>query len=175
MLMAISRLLFPEAFAPKMVATRSAKTPSIGVPSNVSSCSGARVLAATREIGSVLLIDELESSLHTQMARYLVKMFNDPQLNPRGAQLIFATHNPIFLDPDLLRRDQIWIAEKSDEGVSEFHSLAEFKPRKGQNLMASYLNGRFGGVPFLDEDAIVNAVLRPPESQASTVTQDGKV
>ena len=122
------------------------------------------------ETSSILLIDELESSLHPIWARFIVRMFNNPELNPRGAQLIFATHSPILLDLDFLRRDQIWLAEKTAEGVSEFRSLAEYKPRKGQNRTAAYLHGRFGGVPFIDEEAIAAAVQ--PELHVSIAAKD---
>ncbi len=122
--------------------------------------------------GLVLLIDELETSLHPNLALYILKMFNDPHLNRRGAQLIFATHSASLLDTDLLRRDQIWLAEKTAEGASEFGSLAGYKPRKGQNLAAAYLNGRFGGVPFIDEEAIAAAVQPQPELHVSIAAKD---
>lgn len=119
------------------------------------------------ESGSILLIDELESSLHPHLARYLVKMFNDPLLNPRGAQLIYVSHNPVLLDDDLLRRDQIWLAEKDHESVSAFHSIADFKPRKGQDLSIAYLKGRFGGIPFIDEEQWDMAIKSSLEEQLS--------
>lgn len=126
------------------------------------------------ETGSVMLIDELESSLHPLLAQYIVKMFSDPKWNPRGAQLIFATHNPRLLDPDLLRRDQIWLVDKNSEGASEIHSLAEYKPRKGQNREEAYLNGRFGGIPIIDEERIRSAVQPRTDSVSSVVAQSGE-
>lgn len=109
------------------------------------------------EEGSILLIDELESSLHPRLARILVQLFNDPDVNPKGAQLIFATHALSLLDLDLLRRDQFWITERDAGGSTVLTSLSEFRPRKGQNVGMAYLHGRFGGVPFLDEELIRSA------------------
>uniref|UniRef100_E6PX25 ATPase AAA-type core domain-containing protein n=1 Tax=mine drainage metagenome TaxID=410659 RepID=E6PX25_9ZZZZ len=122
------------------------------------------------ETGSILLIDELESSLHPNLARYILKMFNDPLLNPKGAQLIFTTHNPSLLDLDLLRRDQIWIAEKDGVGASEFKALSDFKPRKGQDVATAYLNGRFGGVPFVDEGLLRSALKINQDERTETVS-----
>jgi AAA15 family ATPase/GTPase len=117
--------------------------------------------------GSLLLIDELESSLHPSLARQIVRMFNDPILNPKGAQLVFATHDTNLLDLSLLRRDQIWFAEKNDQGGTALKSLPDYKPRKGQEIAPAYLHGRFGAVPILDE-GLLRSGLRRPESQTSS-------
>jgi AAA15 family ATPase/GTPase len=58
--------------------------------------------------GRVLVVDELDGSLHTLLVRRLVAMFQNPALNPKGAQLIFSTHDTSLLDPALFRRDQVW-------------------------------------------------------------------
>lgn len=106
------------------------------------------------EEGSVLLVDELESSLHPRLAKIIVQMFNSPEFNPKGAQLIFATHALSLLDLDLMRRDQFWITERSEIGSTILASLSDFRVRKGQNLASAYIHGRFGGVPFLDEELL---------------------
>lgn len=118
--------------------------------------------------GSLVLIDELESNLHPNLARQIVRMFNEPALNPKGAQLVFATHDTNLLDLDLLRRDQIWFAEKNDEGVTSLKSLPDFKPRKGQEIAPAYLHGRFGAVPLLDE-GLLRSGLMWPEAQAKAL------
>jgi AAA15 family ATPase/GTPase len=121
--------------------------------------------------GSILLVDELEASMHPLLVRQLVGIFNDPDLNPKGAQIIFATHNTSILDPLIVRRDQVWLAEKDQEGASIIHPLSDFKPRKDQDLEAGYLHGRFGAIPFLDRD-LLSAALggdlseREPEQSA---------
>ena len=100
--------------------------------------------------GLTLVIDELDTSLHTLLVRELVRLFHRPEVNTGGAQLIFTTHDTSLLDaPDLFRRDQIWFVEKDRDQASELVSLSEFSPRKNEALERGYLMGRYGGIPFL--------------------------
>lgn len=100
--------------------------------------------------GQVLIIDELDTSLHTLLVRELVRLFLSPAANPRGAQLIFTTHDTSLLDAhELFRRDQIWMVEKDRDQASSLVALSEFSPRKGEALERGYLMGRYGGVPFI--------------------------
>jgi AAA15 family ATPase/GTPase len=102
--------------------------------------------------GLTLVIDELDTSLHTLLVRQLVRLFHQLKTNTGGAQLIFATHDTSLLDaPDLLRRDQIWFVEKDHDQASSLVSLSEFSPRKNEALERGYLMGRYGGTPFLGE------------------------
>jgi uncharacterized protein len=117
--------------------------------------------------GSVLLIDELESSLHPKLARELVGVFNSAELNPKGAQFVFTTHNTNLLDLDLLRRDQIWFTEKSRDGATKLYPLSDYQPRIGQNVEAGYLAGRFGAIPFLDERILKESLIEAEPPQAS--------
>lgn len=101
--------------------------------------------------GLTLVIDELDTSLHTLLVRELVRLFHRPEINASGAQLIFTTHDTSLLDaPDLFRRDQVWLVEKDREQASALVSLSEFSPRKNEALERGYLMGRYGGVPFLN-------------------------
>ncbi len=101
--------------------------------------------------GLTLVIDELDTSLHTLLVRELVQLFQQPTLNSKGAQLIFTTHDTSLLDaPNLFRRDQIWLVEKDRAQASSLVSLSEFSPRKNEALERGYLMGRYGGVPFLE-------------------------
>ncbi len=101
--------------------------------------------------GLTLVIDELDTSLHTLLVRELVRLFHRPEVNTRGAQLIFTTHDTSLLDaPDLFRRDQVWFVEKDQEQASTLTALSEFSPRKNEALERGYLMGRYGGVPFLN-------------------------
>lgn len=104
--------------------------------------------------GSLVLIDELEASLHPHLAKQLVRIFNDPVLNPKGAQLIFATHDTNLLDLDLLRRDQIWFTEKNETGATVLTPLSDYEVRPGQKIASAYLHGRFGAIPFSDESLL---------------------
>ena len=100
--------------------------------------------------GLTLVIDELDTSLHTLLVRQLVRLFHQPEINTGGAQLIFTTHDTSLLDaPDLLRRDQVWFVEKDRDQASSLVGLSEFGPRKNEALERGYLMGRYGGTPFL--------------------------
>lgn len=102
--------------------------------------------------GLTLVVDELDTSLHTMLVRRLVQLFHRPACNTGGAQLIFTTHDTSLLDaPDLLRRDQVWFAEKDRDQASSLISLSEFKPRKNEALERGYLMGRYGGLPYLTD------------------------
>ena len=103
----------------------------------------------------MIAIDELESSLHPLLAQSVIKLFNDPETNPRNAQLIFTTHDTNLLGTSLggpvLRRDQIWITEKDRDGATKLYPLTDYKPRKDENLERGYLQGRYGAIPFLGD------------------------
>ena len=103
--------------------------------------------------GGVLLVDELEASLHPKLAIEIVKQFNNPQTNPKNAQVIFTTHDTNLLGNDVgepvLRRDQVWLTKKDKEGATVLYPLTDFKPRKPENLERGYLQGRYGAIPYL--------------------------
>jgi len=110
----------------------------------------APVLDCLRD-GRVLVVDELDSSLHTLLVRRLVTMFQTPELNPNGAQLIFSTHDTSLLDHTLFRRDQIWFTEKDADQATRLYPLTDFSPRKQEAWERGYLAGRYGAVPFFDD------------------------
>lgn len=105
------------------------------------------------EAGAVLLVDEIEASMHPLLTRHLIEVVQDLTINTNRAQLIFTTHDTGLLDLSLLRRDQICFAEK-DECTMEtkIYELIEFSPRKGENIAKGYLQGRYGAVPFVGEE-----------------------
>ena len=103
--------------------------------------------------GSVLLVDELDGSLHPHLVERFVRLFQDPKSNPRCAQLIFNAHDPTILGDSrqrLIGRDQIWITEKNAVGATTLYSMAEFHPKSDEALGRRYLQGRYGGVPMLN-------------------------
>ena len=106
------------------------------------------------ENGKTLAIDELDSSLHPLLVRQIVKTFQDPEINQNGAQIILTTHDTSLLEGRLLRRDQIWLAEKLQDQSSTLVPLTEFSPRKGEAIERGYLSGRYGGVPILRDKLI---------------------
>lgn len=101
--------------------------------------------------GYVLLVDELDTSLHPSLLRHLVGTFHDPAINTKGAQLIFTTHDTNMLDGELFRRDQIWFVEKDRDLQSHLYPLTDFSPRKQENVQRGYLQGRYGALPFVGE------------------------
>ncbi|MBN1554065.1 MAG: ATP-binding protein [Phycisphaerae bacterium] len=101
-----------------------------------------------RDMGYTLIMDEVEASLHPLLIRNLVKYFMDKE-NSKGAQLIFTTHNTTLLDPELLRRDQVWFCERDEALATHLYSLWDYRPRKGESLEKGYLAGRYGAIPIL--------------------------
>lgn len=100
--------------------------------------------------GAVLLVDEIETSMHPLLTRHLIELVQNPIINVNHTQLIFTTHNTGLLDLTLLRRDQIWFAEKDEQTMeTEIYSLTDFSPRKGENIAKGYLQGRYGAIPFI--------------------------
>ncbi len=99
--------------------------------------------------GSVVIVDELERSMHPLLARKLIELFQSPEVNKSGAQIIFTTHDTTLMDPALFRRDQIWITEKNRDMATEMFSLYDLEdsPRSTSAFQRNYLAGRFGGVP----------------------------
>lgn len=102
--------------------------------------------------GKILVVDELDTSLHSNMVRFLINLIQNSTLNKNNAQLIFTTHNTSLLDTDLFRRDQIWFIEKDNiEQASHLYPLSDFSPRKGEALEKGYLIGRYGALPYFGE------------------------
>jgi hypothetical protein len=96
----------------------------------------------------VFLVDELDRSLHANLARTLIEVFlkNSQDVD---SQLIATTHESHLLDLDLLRRDEIWFVEKNKAGESKLYSLEEFQPRYDKEIRKDYLVGRYGAIPFI--------------------------
>lgn len=100
--------------------------------------------------GTVLVVDEIDASLHPQLSSVLLGMFLDRELNVRGAQLIFTSHDTYLLSPQApspLEAEQVWFTQKAADGSVELFSLAEFSARRTDNVARRYLAGRFGAVP----------------------------
>lgn len=101
--------------------------------------------------GKTIFIDELDSRLHPNIVSHLIKLFNSKENNPKNAQLIFNTHNSNLLNENIFRRDQIWFCQKNRYGEASLFSLTEIKVRKEENFEEKYLEGRYGGVPFIED------------------------
>ncbi|MFR9730817.1 AAA family ATPase [Saccharopolyspora sp. MS10] len=118
------------------------------------------VLRALRA-GSVLVIDEIDTSLHPLLTSRLIGLFRDERINTRQAQLILTTHDTsllgTMLDEDALPRDAVWFVEKDRSGRSSLYALSDFKPRKGENHERRYLHGSYGAVPFTAAERFAGA------------------
>ncbi|WHM37929.1 ATP-binding protein [Streptomyces sp. BPTC-684] len=115
--------------------------------------------------GTSLWVDEIDVSLHPLLTAKLLSLFQNPELNPLGAQLVFTTHDAsllgTMLGEQVLRRDQVWFVEKAPKtGASELYPLSDFKPRKGENFERRYLAGSYGAVPLLPETAFEDMVRK---------------
>jgi len=111
--------------------------------------------------GGVCFVDEIDRSLHPMLVRNFLEHFL--RTADRGQrQLIMTTHESNLLDQDLLRRDEIWFAEKDPAGATHLYSLMDFKVRNDLEIRKHYLQGRFGAVPFLGDPARLPAETNQP-------------
>jgi len=102
--------------------------------------------------GSTAVFDEIDASLHPLLVRELVRVFQDPRLNPLQAQLIFTTHDVSLMEAGYgngaqLGRGEIWFTEKDSAGCSTLVACADYVPRTRENLARRYMSGRYGGIP----------------------------
>ncbi|WP_026768848.1 ATP/GTP-binding protein [Asinibacterium sp. OR53] len=108
--------------------------------------------------GGVLVVDELDASLHPLLTLAITRLFNSQEHNPKNAQLIFATHDTNLLSNGNYRRDQIYFVEKDEYGASDLYSLIEYKEegadkavRKDRSFEKDYIQGRYGAIPFIGD------------------------
>ncbi|HHU46665.1 MAG TPA: ATP-binding protein [Bacteroidales bacterium] len=107
--------------------------------------------------GGVLVIDELDSSLHPLMTLAITRLFNSEKENSKNAQLIFTTHDTNLFSYGKYRRDQIYFVEKDRYGASDLYSLVEYreedgtKIRKDRSFEKDYIQGRYGAVPYIGD------------------------
>lgn len=103
------------------------------------------------KLGSCVIIDEMDKSLHPLLSRMIIEMFHNPEMNTKNAQLIFSTHDVNLMDKELFRRDQIYIIDKNTEGASKVTRLSDFTGiSKVIPLQKWYLNGLFKGIPAIN-------------------------
>lgn len=110
----------------------------------------------TLKFGLPLVVDELDAKLHPLLTKKIIEMFHSPEINKKGAQLIFATHDTNLLGCDCFRRDQIWFTEKDEKEQTDLYSLVEFrdgwcKVRNDRNYEKDYIQGRYGAIPFIGD------------------------
>ena len=108
--------------------------------------------------GAVLVVDELDAKMHPLISQYIIELFNNPETNPKNAQLIFTTHDTHLLSQKILRRDQIWFTEKDAKEQTDLYSLMDIvlpdgtKPRNDANYERNYIAGHYGAIPYILND-----------------------
>jgi len=108
------------------------------------------LILETLKSGGILIIDELDTSLHPFLTKLFLVLFNSQKINTNHSQLIFTSHDVTLMDRELVRRDQVWITDKNDKGVSDLYSLQDFEGlREDTPFEKWYLAGKFGGLPKL--------------------------
>lgn len=120
--------------------------------------------------GSTLIIDEFDASIHPMAIMSIVNVFHNDEINKKGAQLIFNTHNPIFLNPNLLRRDEIKFVERDEEThSSEHYSLSDFKTtgasgvRNNEDYLKNYFVNKYGAIRDIDFSECISKMLAEGE------------
>ncbi len=94
-----------------------------------------------------VVIDEIERSLHPILIKEIITKLSESK-TAKG-QIIFTTHESCLLDKEVLRPDEIWFAQKDQEQATQLYPLSDFNIHKTANIENGYLNGRYGGIPFL--------------------------
>lgn len=114
--------------------------------------------------GGVLVVDEIDASLHPYLSARIISLFRDETENPHGAQLLFTSHDAALLGrirgEEVLKRDHIWFVDKGEQGRTELYPLSDFKPRGDDNRSRRYLTGRYGAVPDVDDEFFREALSR---------------
>lgn len=107
------------------------------------------------ECGGLLLVDELEKEMHPLMVEMIVSKFQSQSSNPNHAQIIFTTHDTELLNMNLLRKDQLYFADKSKkDGASELYSISELQTPTNENIRKGYLLGKYGGTPDIEIEEV---------------------
>ncbi|MGO7181470.1 ATP/GTP-binding protein [Rhizobium brockwellii] len=97
--------------------------------------------------GGLIIIDELDASLHTQASELIFSLFSSSDYNADGAQMIATVHDTNLLSSEYIRRDQVWLCEKKPAGDTEVFPLTDIRLRHTDDFERGYLEGRFGALP----------------------------
>ena len=112
------------------------------------------ILMALKE-GRLVIVDELDAKLHPKLLRYVIRLFTNPEINKKGAQLLFTSHDMSTMKNSIFRRDEIWFAALDSENSSEVYSLSELRKENNDPINNTaaydkqYLEGRYGADPYL--------------------------
>lgn len=117
--------------------------------------------------GAVLVLDEFDANIHPMALMNIINLFHNDDINKKKAQLIFNTHNPIFLNPNVLRRDEIKFVERDDDThYSTQYALSDFKTagpngvRNTSDYMERYFLGRYGAIKDIDFYDVFESMMK---------------
>ena len=123
---------------------------------------------ATEKSDAVYVVDELDRSLHTILTRRLLETYLSSCSAGSRRQLLFTTHDVLLLDQKLLRRDEMWVAERDVAGASTLISFGEYEDiRNDKDIRKSYLQGRMGGIPRILLDGSMLRECATEESESA--------
>ena len=113
------------------------------------------IMLGAMKTGATLFMDELDASIHPMVVMSIIKIFHNDDINKNGAQLIFNTHNPIFLNKNLFRRDEIKFVEKDDKesilyALSDFGTSGKTGVRNSEDYMKNYFVDKYGAITDVD-------------------------
>ena len=121
--------------------------------------------------GATLVMDEFDASIHPIALMNIIKIFHNDEININHAQLVFNTHNPIFLSADLFRRDEIKFVERDERNLSVHYSLSDFKTngevsvRNGEDYLNNYFVNRYGAINEVDFAPIIEKIIEAGRSK----------
>lgn len=113
------------------------------------------ILMALKE-GRLMIVDELDAKLHPKLLRYVIRLFTNPEINKKGAQLLFTSHDMATMKNSIFRRDEIWFAALDKDNSSMIYSLSELRKENNDPINNTaaydkqYLEGRYGADPYLN-------------------------
>lgn len=124
--------------------------------------------------GGTLVVDEFDASIHPMALMNIINIFHNDEINKKNAQLIFNTHNPVFLNSNLIRRDEIKFVERDDEThYSKHYSLSDFGTtgdkgvRMHEDYMSKYFISQYGAITDIDFTSIFESLLDDREEVKS--------
>ncbi|WP_449337454.1 AAA family ATPase [Streptomyces griseus] len=112
--------------------------------------------------GGSFIVDEIDASLHPRLTSALIALFKSEELNPRGAQLLFTSHDTSLmghLAGETLDTEDIWFSEKAHDGATEIYPLTDFPVKRDHNVERRYLGGRYGAVPSVSWEDLRASLL----------------
>jgi len=114
------------------------------------------ILLVALQDGRLVIIDELDAKLHPKLLRYIIRLFKNPEINSRGAQLVFSSHDLTTMKNTVFRRDEIWFSALDKNHESKIYSLYDIRDENDRHVNSAaaydkqYMEGRYGADPYLE-------------------------